>query len=424
MPSAHARSAALVAAVLLASRLASRSPALLPGPPRLQPAISAPGRRASIAGALLPALVAASGTPEAAAAKLTAEERRQVSLFQTSSPSVVGLGDAARAGRGGVPITGSAFVWDKGHVVTNFHVIAEMSDPTGPLVTFLIPDETDQTGDKIKCTVRASLVGADPLSDIAILEVPALAAVVDDDGAQGLLNVSRLMRPLQRGSSRSLVPGQEVFALGNPYGLEQSMSRGVISGVSRTMNSAAGRPMSGIIQTDASINPGNSGGPLLDSDGKVVGINTAILSTTGAFAGVGMAVPIDTVAQHVGSLLEKGFVSRATLGVSFAPVSMSKALGIEGLLVSSVIPGGPASEAGLIAMRRGRLGDVVVGIEGKRVDTPGDVVKLLDQYSPGKTVRVQLQRANLDLDGDDYSVVDLTVTLGAMNSPRIKVVGA
>lgn len=309
-------------------------------------------------------------------------------------------------------------------MVTNFHVIAEMSDPTGPLVTFLIPDETDQTGDKIKCTVRASLVGADPLSDIAILEVPALAAVVDDDGAQGLLNVSRLMRPLQRGSSRSLVPGQEVFALGNPYGLEQSMSRGVISGVSRTMNSAAGRPMSGIIQTDASINPGNSGGPLLDSDGKVVGINTAILSTTGAFAGVGMAVPIDTVAQHVGSLLEKGFVSRATLGVSFAPVSMSKALGIEGLLVSSVIPGGPASEAGLIAMRRGRLGDVVVGIEGKRVDTPGDVVKLLDQYSPGKTVRVQLQRANLDLDGDDYSVVDLTVTLGAMNSPRIKVVGA
>ncbi|CAE7500409.1 DEGP1 [Symbiodinium natans] len=127
------------------------------------------------------------------------------------------------------------------------------------------------------------------------------------------------MQPLSRGASADLKPGQEVFALGNPFGLEHSMSKGVISGVARSMEGTAGWPMSGIIQTDASINPGNSGGPLLNSEGSVVGVNTAILSTSGTFSGVGFALPIDTVQKNVASMIEEGYVTRPSIGVELAP---------------------------------------------------------------------------------------------------------
>eukprot|EP00913_Durusdinium_trenchii_P020908 g19644.t1 len=213
----------------------------------------------------------------------------------------------------------------------------------------------------------AYVVGADPLSDIAVLQVK--------DDAQ----VETLMQPLQRGVSQELKPGQEVFALGNPFGLEHSMSKGVISGLSRSMEGTGGWPMSGIIQTDASINPGNSGGPLLDSEGSVVGVNTAILSTSGTFSGVGFALPIDTVAKNVGAMIEEGYVSRPSIGVELAPDSVSGALGVPGAMVMKVVPGGPAQQAGMRALHGGQLGDVIVRMGGRQISSSSDVFRYLDQ---------------------------------------------
>merc|ERR550532_2452741 len=166
--------------------------------------------------------------------------------------------------------------------------------------------------------------------------------------------------PLPRGNSANLLVGQNVFAFGNPFGLEHSLSRGIISGVSRKMESAAGRPINGVIQTDASINPGNSGGPLLNSEGQVIGVNTAILTGSGTFSGVGLAIPIDTVARNVESIIAKGFVKRPVLGIIFAPDVLSEELNLNGIMVMKVVPGGPAETAGVRPMRGGRLGDVVL----------------------------------------------------------------
>jgi 2-alkenal reductase len=199
------------------------------------------------------------------------------------------------------------------------------------------------------------------------------------------------------------------------------MSLGVISGVSREMPMGFGsRPMGGVIQTDAAINPGNSGGPLLDSDGRVVGMNTGIISDSGSFGGVGLAIPIDLVQHHVGNMMANGYVDRAALGVTFAPSGMAQALGIDGVIVMKVAPEGPASKAGVRALRKGRLGDVIVSIEGKRVSSSSDVVRVLDELAPGRSIKVQLKRASQDLGSDKYDLVDLNVELassGAMNYP-------
>jgi S1-C subfamily serine protease len=294
-------------------------------------------------------------------------------------------------------------------VVTNFHVVGNMA---APRATFLLKDPS---GREIRSSHDLVLVGGDPLSDIAVLQAPSLRGT----------EVQKLISPLQRGSSSGLVPGQEVFALGNPYGLEHSMSLGVISGVSRTMRlGMGGRPMDGVIQTDAAINPGNSGGPLLDSEGKVVGMNSAIMSAGGSFSGVGLAIPIDLVQHHVGNMMASGYVSRAALGVTFAPSGMQQVLGIDGAIVMKVVPEGPASKAGVRALSKGRLGDVIVGINYKRVSSSDDIVKVLDELAPGRKITVQLKRASQDLDSDKYDFVDLSVELassGALHYPMIAV---
>lgn len=334
---------------------------------------------------------------------ITQEELRVASLFLCSSPSVIGIGEQPTRGRKAAT-AGSGFVWDGSHVVTNYHVISDLQHPH---VTFLTKDSD---GIEQHTTLSACVVGADPLSDIAVLEV-----AIED----GQANLKQLMRPLPRGISAQLKPGQEVFALGNPYGLEHSMSRGIVSGVSRKMEGQAGRPMNGIIQTDASINPGNSGGPLLDTKGAVVGINTAILSMSGSFQGVGFAVPIDTVTKNVNSMLSEGYVSRPSLGVVFAPDEMSRSLGVGGAMVLKVLPGGPAQRAGLRALRGGQLGDVIVSLGGRPVGSAGDVFTLLDQRAPGEDVTMSVQRASADENSDQFDVVDLTVRLGRSNSKLV-----
>lgn len=353
-------------------------------------------RRALLAGLLAPAIP---GRADA----LMPEELRAASLFQRVSPSVLTVGEK-RSSPSAAPQgpTGTGFVWDASHVVTNFHVVSELKDPH---VTFLRKGEA---GDE-HVTLGAYVVGADPLSDIAVLQVK------DDQSAE----MPTLMQPLDRGRSHMLKPGQEVFALGNPFGLEHSMSKGVISGLSRSMEGAGGWPMNGIIQTDASINPGNSGGPLLDSEGAVVGVNTAILSTSGTFSGVGFALPIDTVAKNVGAMIEEGYVSRPSIGVELAPDAMSESLGMPGAMVMKVVPGGPAQQAGMRALRGGQLGDVIVRMGGRQISSSTDVFRYLDQRKPGEEIVMTVQRASQDVNSDDPDVVDLKVRLGRSNSKMV-----
>jgi S1-C subfamily serine protease len=340
--------------------------------------------------------------PAGAARAITQDEWKAASLFMETSPSVVGIGEVPlRAGSS----IGTGFVWDDYHVVTNFHVISELRRP---YVTFL---SKDASGADEHITVGANIVGADPLSDIAVLQVQT-------DG-EDRYSVPRFMQALPRGVSNSLLPGQEVFALGNPFGLEHSMSKGVISGVSRTMDGQAGWPMSGIIQTDASINPGNSGGPLLNSEGAVIGVNTAILSSSGTFAGVGFALPIDKVQQNVASMIREGYVSRPSLGVELAPDDMTESLGVGGAMITKVFTGSPAQQAGLRAMRKGHLGDVIVSIAGRPISKSQDVFSFLDQKLPGEEIMMSVQRASADVSSDKLDQVDLTVRLGRSNSKLV-----
>eukprot|EP00442_Polarella_glacialis_P027224 CAMPEP_0115078444 /NCGR_PEP_ID=MMETSP0227-20121206/17553_1 /TAXON_ID=89957 /ORGANISM="Polarella glacialis, Strain CCMP 1383" /LENGTH=411 /DNA_ID=CAMNT_0002465831 /DNA_START=176 /DNA_END=1411 /DNA_ORIENTATION=- len=353
--------------------------------------------RRSLLAASLGLAVSAAQASDAARA-ISAEELRVTGLFLRTTPSVLGIGEMPQKGRQ-MGQTGTGFVWDSNHVVTNYHVAADLKDPH---ITFLTKDAD---GDDTHVTVKAYLVGADPLSDTAIL------ALADDQ-----VDLTKLMRPLQRGASNQLKPGQEVYAVGNPFGLEHSMSRGIISGVSRTMDGAGGRPINGVIQTDASINPGNSGGPLLNSEGQVIGMNTAILSTTGTFSGVGFAVPIDTVERNVKSMISEGYVSRPSLGVVFAPDGMSQSLGVGGAMVLKLVPGGPAQRAGLRAARHGQLGDVIVSIGGRHISTAKDIFALLEQKAPGEDIILSVQRPCADEESDQFEQVDLTIKLGTSNS--------
>lgn len=352
-------------------------------------------RRSLFAGLLAPA------ASPATAQALMPEELRAAALFQRVSPSVLTVSEKRNANGATPGPTGTGFVWDDSHVVTNFHVVSELSNPH---VTFLRKGEN---GADEHVTVGAYVVGADPLSDIAVLQVK--------DDAQ----VETLMQPLQRGVSQELKPGQEVFALGNPFGLEHSMSKGVISGLSRSMEGTGGWPMSGIIQTDASINPGNSGGPLLDSEGSVVGVNTAILSTSGTFSGVGFALPIDTVAKNVGAMIEEGYVSRPSIGVELAPDSVSGALGVPGAMVMKVVPGGPAQQAGMRALHGGQLGDVIVRMGGRQISSSSDVFRYLDQRKPGEEIVMQVQRPSPDVNDERPDLVDLKIRLGRSNSKMV-----
>lgn len=338
---------------------------------------------------------------------LNKEEKRVAALFEVTTPSVVSIskskpqGSEALFGAREGGIYGSGFVWDAQHVVTNFHVISGIEKP---FVTFLKPDEKKK-GETVRTTLESVVVGSDAASDVAVLRVGGL----NGELPKGLL------KPLPLGTSNDLLVGQDVFAFGNPFGLEHSLSRGIISGVSRTMEGAGGRPISGVIQTDASINPGNSGGPLLNSDGQVIGVNTAILTGSGTFAGVGLAIPNDTVKKNVESIIAKGFVRRPFLGIVFAPDVMSEELQLNGIMVMKVVPGGPAEAASVRPMRGGRLGDIVVAIDEQRMNSSDDLFKYLDQKSPGDTIKLQVQRAAADSESDKYQEVTIGVKLGQTN---------
>jgi S1-C subfamily serine protease len=307
---------------------------------------------------------------------LAEDEQSTITLFKMVSPSVVFITSLApqmdffnfRALE--IPQgAGSGFIWDdNGYVVTNYHVM--MNAQRAKVV---LADGSVRTG---------LLVGTEPDKDVAVLKIDAPKS---------------LLPPIPLGTSEKLEVGQKVYAIGNPFGFDQTLTTGIISGLGREIIAATKRPIQGVIQTDAAINPGNSGGPLLDSAGRVIGINTAILSPSGAYAGIGFAVPIDAVNRVVPQIIRAGAATKPGLGISIAEDHVTKRLGLEGVLIVSVMEDGAAERAGLRPTTRdenGRIipGDVIVGIDGKPVKSTGDLFKILDGHEVGDILQLGIQR--------------------------------
>jgi S1-C subfamily serine protease len=310
-------------------------------------------------------------------------EKTNISIYKRSRPSVVhittlGLEEDYSMNVQEVPWgTGSGYVWDKqGHIVTNFHVITRQTNGQYELAN--AAKVTLANGH----VYDASLEGAAADYDLAVLKIDASA----DE-----------LFPLQRGKSSTLKVGQIAYAIGNPFGLDQTFTMGVISALGREMKSPTKHVIKNVIQTDAPINPGNSGGPLIDSAGLLIGVNTAIYSPSGSSAGIGFAIPVDTVIRIVPQLIEHHKVVRSGLGLTALPDEFSKQNNIDGAPVLAVRPGGPAHKAGLQPIRRGPrrglvLGDVIEGINGALVHSRSDLLDLLEEHQPGETVKVRVRR--------------------------------
>jgi S1-C subfamily serine protease len=308
---------------------------------------------------------------------LAADELAHIDVFRKTSPSVVHITSLSaqrdffslnvqQVPRG----TGTGFVWDTaGHIVTNFHVI---QGANGAKVTI-----ADQT------TFDAQLVGVFPDRDLAVLKIDA---------------PKDKLPPIAVGTSRDLIVGQRVYAIGNPFGLDQTLTTGIVSALGREIESFNNRTIRGVIQTDAAINPGNSGGPLLDSAGRLIGVNTQIASPSGASAGIGFAIPVDEVNRIVPRLIRDGKFVRPALGVSAGPPALSQARNQpKGVALLDVNRGGPADRAGLQPFRRGNRGEVVAGdvitaIDGQAVANLDDMLSQLERHQPGDSVTLSVWR--------------------------------
>jgi len=310
--------------------------------------------------------------------ELGADERATMAVFDKVSRSVVFISNTAiqrdfwSLDTMEVPQgSGSGFVWNKqGHIVTNFHVIYGANSIKVTL------------GDRVE--YKAAVIGADPDHDLAVLQIQA-----PDD----------VLSPVTVGTSQDLRVGQKVLAIGNPFGLDHTLTTGVVSALGRTIKSLSNRTIEGVIQTDAAINPGNSGGPLIDGSGRVVGVNTQIVSPSGAFAGIGFAVPMDTVNRIVPELIKHGKLIRPGLGVSLVPDVMVRRWGIKGLVIGKVWRAGAADKAGLKGARetvngRVELGDVIVAVGGKPVATVDDLLDVMEAHRVGDQVTVEILRGN------------------------------
>jgi len=323
---------------------------------------------------------AAAPRPVTARGDLAADEQSTIELFEKSRASVVYITTRAQVmdvwtrnvfsvPRG----TGSGFIWDDaGHVITNFHVIEGASEATVKLA-----------GGR---SFKAALVGASPAHDIAVLKIGV-----------GF----KRPPPVPVGTSHDLKVGQKVFAIGNPFGLDWTLTTGIVSALDRSLGGDNGNIIEHLIQTDAAINPGNSGGPLLDSAGRLIGINTAIYSPSGASAGIGFAVPVDTVNRVVPQLIRSGKYIRPALGIEVDEglnERLVQLLGVEGVVILRVAPDSAAAAAGLrgatVAHDGGIVpGDIIVAIEGKPVRSVAELLARLDDHAVGDTVRVTVLRA-------------------------------
>jgi len=314
-------------------------------------------------------------------------------IYNQTKRSVVLIRVQTRFG----PAQGSGFVYDtEGRIITNNHVVADATEIT---VTFI-----DGT------IVPATIVGRDTYVDLAVIDVDA---------------VEYLLRPLRLGNSSELLVGEQVIAIGNPFGLADTMTTGIVSAVGREMVAPGRYAIVDVIQTDAAINPGNSGGPLMNMRGEVVGMNTAILSETQQFSGIGFAIPSDTIKREVPSLIETGSYQHPYLGISGMDITpnIAELMGLEentrGALVIDVTNGGPADEAGLKGGTTETViegvpvmigGDVIIGVEGRTIGSFYDLVFYLERYiRPGETIELTLIR--------DNSVTELQLVLGVRPPP-------
>jgi len=307
---------------------------------------------------------------------LTNSEQATIDLFENVAPSVCYITTLSQQrdywSRDVTEIpsgSGSGFIWDnQGHIITNFHVI--------------------QNGSKLKVTLSdrsswdAEVVGYEPNKDLAVLRIKA---------------PEEKLKPIPVGQSSTLKVGQSVYAIGNPFGLDQSLTTGVISALGREITSIGGRPIRDVIQTDAAINPGNSGGPLLDSRGRLIGVNTMIYSTSGASAGIGFSIPVDEVNWVVADLITYGEVRRPILGVELLPPQYAQNWGVEGAMIMGLSPGKGAEKAGLKALKQTSSGEIIFGdiireVDGKKVQNNNDLFLILEKYKAGDKVKVTYVR--------------------------------
>ena len=316
---------------------------------------------------------ATSPRPVTARSELPESERATISLFERVSPSVVqvvgaspGPGGTDLEGEGVREQSGTGVVWDgAGHIVTNNHVVSGTKEVAVRLASGEV--------------IGASIVGTAPNYDLAVVR---------------LRNTSHLPAPIAVGTSADLKVGQSAFAIGNPFGLDQSLTTGVISALKRRLPTSGGREIGNVVQTDAAVNPGNSGGPLLDSAGRLIGVTTAIISPSGSNAGIGFAIPVDTVNRIVPELIDKGRVPTPGIGIIAANEAVATRLGIEGSVVVRALPGSPAADAGLrgINQASGELGDVIVGANGQPTRRLSDLTDQLETVGVGRDIELSVKR--------------------------------
>jgi len=333
-------------------------------------------------------LLFSASTPRAVEARgsFSEFEHSTIDIFQRVSPAVVQVvgqrdgADLMGSENEGGGQSGTGFVWDSaGHIVTNDHVVAGASQLAARLAT----------GD----VARASIVGVAPNYDLAVIRINA---------------TRQLPAPVSIGTSADLKVGQLAFAIGNPFGLDQSLTSGIISALKRRLPTSGGREIANVIQTDAAINPGNSGGPLIDSAGRVIGVTTAILSPSGSNAGIGFAIPVDIVNRVVPDLIRNGRVPIPGIGIASANEAVATRMGVEGIVVVRSAPGSPAERAGLrgVDFNTGTIGDVIVAANDKPVRRLSDLTDELERVGVGKTIRLTVQRGGATR-AVDVPVVDI-----------------
>ncbi|WP_242604615.1 S1C family serine protease [Legionella fairfieldensis] len=317
--------------------------------------------------------------------ELLPNERNTVEIFQKFSPKVVYVHRLTTVMNHSYELlqvpagAGSGIIWDaQGHIVTNFHVINGAENLAVSV------------GNK---TVPAKVIGVEPRKDIAVLSIES----------PKILSSLKSYIPFELAPTNELLVGQKTLAIGNPFGLDHSLSVGVISALGRQVPGAGGVTIRDMIQTDTTINPGNSGGPLLDSKGRLIGLNTAIYSNSGSSAGVGFAVPADDIARIVPQLIKNGRVVLAGIGIQWVGPNISKRLGIKkGVLIADILPHTPADFAGLRGTARdswGRLhlGDVIIALNGHPVNNYDELYNLLTGVKVGEPVTLTVLRENRPL---------------------------
>ncbi|MEO8358935.1 MAG: trypsin-like peptidase domain-containing protein [Vicinamibacteria bacterium] len=333
-------------------------------------------------------------TPAVRERTLDPDERSAISLFKVSQGAVAFITTTeqqvdfwSRTVSEQPTGSGSGFVWDdKGHIVTNYHVVQPVVESRSADIMVTLQDRN----------VSGTIVGVAPELDLAVIQIPPSKTE---------------LRPLPVGTSSDLEVGQKVFAIGNPFGLDHTLTTGIVSALGRTITSVLNTPIEGVIQTDAAINPGNSGGPLLDSSGRLIGVNTAIYSPSGANAGIGFAVPVDTISRVVPQLIQYGKMRRPFMGINTdgrVDGLVARRFGVRGAVITVVEPGSPAARAGLTGVdvdsRSIRVGDVITEIDGRAVTSQEDLNGRLSYIEPGATVSMKIWR--------DGKTRDIKLTLG------------